>query len=221
MLTSDNVIQHNIYMKIAYNESLKSDHPTYKNVGCLLVDGDDIISCGHNKMLMDNYEQTLLNEKKSRTHLMCHAEEMCLMKKPNNNITNSTILYITAIPCSTCARLIILSGIKNIVCPNTIIGSQWIESCEYSLLLLKSNKINIIHINDYIFKHSGECYCLDCNVFMGINNPRQLCGKSCCNNDDLWYFYDKTTVTTINTSFINEKKRTIVSDDNNKKKRCK
>ena len=152
-------IKHNYYMKLAYDEAQKSNHPANKNVGCILVntgnddsnnDDDGIISYGHNKMLISNYSDNLLNNKKSRTHLMCHAEEMCLTARSNDKkITYSTILYITAIPCSTCARLIILSGIKNIVYPeNALIGSQWKESCEYSQFLLKSEKINIINLKN-------------------------------------------------------------------------
>ena len=36
---------------------------------------------------------------------------------------------------------------------------------------------------------NGECFCLNCNVFMGWQNPRQLCGKYMCDNDDMWYRY--------------------------------
>jgi len=187
-------------MKLAYDEAQKSDHPANKNVGCILVNtgNDDIISCGHNKMLISDYSDDLLNNKKSRTHLMCHAEEMCLTARSNDKkITDSTILYITAIPCSTCARLIILSGIKNIVYPeNALIGSQWKESCEYSQFLLKSEKINIINLKN-LFIHNGACYCLTCNVFMGDDNPRQLCKKSYCDKSELWHYYENKTVVTI------------------------
>lgn len=39
-------------------------------------------------------------------------------------------------------------------------------------------------------RHNGECFCVECNVFMGHNNPRQLCDKIYCNNIDIWYTYD-------------------------------
>lgn len=38
-------------------------------------------------------------------------------------------------------------------------------------------------------KHNGDCFCVDCNVFMGWENPRQLCGKYTCDNEDMWYTY--------------------------------
>jgi dCMP deaminase len=202
-------IKHNYYMKLAYNEAQKSEHPTNKKVGCILINNNDIFSYGHNKMLISDYSTELLNNKNSRTHLMCHAEEMCLAAKSNEQkITDNTILYITAIPCSTCARLIVLSGIKNIVYPeNALIGSQWKESCEYSQFLLKSEKINIIKLKNELI-HNGVCYCLTCNVFMGDDNPRQLCRKTYCDNSELWHCYDNNKiVTVINTSFINKKKR--------------
>ena len=155
---------------------------------------------------------------------MCHAEEMCLAQN-SKKITETTVLYITALPCSTCARYIILSGIKNIVCYNKIIGSQWKESCEYSLQLLKFNNINIVYI-DNMFIHNGVCYCINCNVFMGDNNSRQLCGKTYCKRDNKWYYYYHNNVIVINTDIINEKKRKQTSFDDNdnknyKKKICK
>jgi deoxycytidylate deaminase len=215
----DDNIKHNILMQIAYNESLNSDHPSFKYVGCILVDNDDILSYGHNKMLIKCCDDNLLNERKPRTHLMCHAEEMCLAQN-SKKITETTVLYITALPCSTCARYIILSGIKNIVCYNKIIGSQWKESCDYSLQLFKSNNINIVYI-DNMFIHNGVCYCLNCNIFMGDNNPRQLCGKTHCKYDDKWYYYDNNNVIIINTDIINEKKRKQTSFDDNDNKNCK
>ena len=147
-----NIKKHKKYIKIEKNESLKSDHPNDKKVGSILVDfkNNKIISYGHNKMLIndkDDVNKSLLYNKISRTHLMCHAEEMCLTNKPNNiKIDDSIWMYITAIPCSTCTRLIMLSGIKNLVYIDNIIGSQWKESCKYSLLLLKSNSINKIEL---------------------------------------------------------------------------
>lgn len=43
-------------------------------------------------------------------------------------------------------------------------------------------------------KQMGVCYCLECNVFMGWNNPRQLCNKLNCNNPNTWYAYNEHTI---------------------------
>jgi len=41
------------------------------------------------------------------------------------------------------------------------------------------------------FEWNGIFYCTECNIFMGDQNPRQLCGKTHCDNDGSWHEYDK------------------------------
>ena len=135
---------YNYYLNIAKNISEQSDHPYDKKVGCILVENDEIISSGYNKVILNNYKKEDILERDKRTHLMCHAEEMCLLKLNDNKnsfkITDNTFMFITSIPCSTCSRLIILSGIKNVVYPeNSVIGSHWVESCNYNEIMFKDS----------------------------------------------------------------------------------
>ena len=48
--------------------------------------------------------------------------------------------------------------------------------------------MNSIYLENNLW--DGVCHCLICNLFLGYNNPRQLCSKSYCSNEDLWYSYD-------------------------------
>lgn len=205
---------YNYYMNIAKDISEQSDHPFNKKVGCILVEKDEILSSGYNKIILNNYKQEDILEREKRTHLMCHAEEMCLLKLNNNTnnikITNNTHIFITSVPCSTCTRLIILSGIKNVVYPeNSIIGSHWIESCDFNEIMFKDSDINVIKVSG-IYKHSGRGHCINCNIYMNNNIDRQqLCKAVYCGNKDTWFCHDENKKN-ISVVYSNIKKRKLL-----------
>ena len=122
---------------------------------------------------------------------MCHAEEMCLLKlndnKNDTKITKDTCLFITSVPCSTCTRLIILSGIKNVIYPeNSVIGSHWVESCNYNELMFKDSNINLIKVSG-IYEHDGTGHCINCNLT--IDPDKKLCNITHCSNNNIWHSY--------------------------------
>ena len=101
------------FMSIAYLISSRSTCSRLK-VGCVLVRDNRIISvgyngffsgCPHNSIVVDNHEQATV-----------HAEQNAIADcaKRGVNVNNCTA-YITHYPCINCTKILVASGIKNII----------------------------------------------------------------------------------------------------------
>jgi dCMP deaminase len=108
----------NVYMNIA-KEIATLSHCTRAKVGAVLVDENyNIISYGFNGTPkgFDNVGEHLVDGKLVTKDEVLHAESNAITKiaKSNNSSVDSTI-YVTLSPCLNCAKLIIQSGIKEVV----------------------------------------------------------------------------------------------------------
>lgn len=107
-----------VYMNMAQNIALLS-RAVRKKVGCILVDEhDNIISYGFNgtpKGSDNNCEDIDENGNLVTKPTVLHAESNAITKvaKSNSSSANST-MYVTLMPCLSCAKLMIQSGIKNV-----------------------------------------------------------------------------------------------------------
>ena len=112
-----------------------------KKVGCVIVDNGVIISTGFNKVPNCIHNKTC--EINNNTHwYVLHAEEDAILKLINQNIKlNNPTIYSTLSPCKNCSKLILQSGIKNIIYDEEYRDHEGIE-------LLKAADINIAKFNN-------------------------------------------------------------------------
>ncbi len=86
-----------------------------RQVGCLVVKGQRIISDGYNGT-PSGFENVCEDEGGVTKPYVLHAEANAITKlaRSHNNSDGATI-YITSSPCIECAKLIIQAGIKRVV----------------------------------------------------------------------------------------------------------
>lgn len=91
-----------------------------KKVGAVIAKYGRLLATGYNGTVsgFDNQCETydFFEDKIVTSPYVIHAEQNALMFCAKNGIpTDSTTMYITLSPCSTCAKLIVQAGIKRVV----------------------------------------------------------------------------------------------------------
>jgi dCMP deaminase len=126
------------YINKALEYSLNSNDPS-KKVGCCIVKNNKIISKGCNNPPKDFKNMTWnKGEGLDNKHLyIIHAEAEAIISA-KCDLTNA-ILYTTFFPCNECSKLIIISGIKEIVYLDDKYNNEYI--IEASKILLDSLNI--------------------------------------------------------------------------------
>ncbi|MBP8959299.1 MAG: dCMP deaminase family protein [Bacteroidales bacterium] len=118
----------------------KNSYCKRRQVGALIVKGKMIISDGYNGT-PSGFENVCEDENGITKPYVLHAEANAITKvaKSNNSSEDST-LYVTSSPCMECAKLIIQSGIKRVVCCEKYHSPEGIN-------LLKRAGIEVVYIN--------------------------------------------------------------------------
>ena len=110
------------FMSVAFLSAQRSKDPN-KQVGAVIVGPDRIIlGVGYNGFPRGCADHDLPWAKKSANNnpmetkyaYVCHAEMNAIMNKNSQSLDGAT-LYVTMYPCNECAKLIIQSGIKEVV----------------------------------------------------------------------------------------------------------
>lgn len=118
MKRKDYISWEEYFMGVASLSALRSKDPNTQVGACIVNDEKRIVSIGYNgfpKGANDDVfpwdnEGSLLTTKYA---YVVHAEANAILNA-QSNLSNSTI-YVTLFPCNECAKLIIQSGIKEIV----------------------------------------------------------------------------------------------------------
>lgn len=132
------------FLDLAEYISKWSKDPSQK-VGAVIVDKNRrVLSVGFNGLprdVEDSYER--LNNKDLKLSLIVHAEVNAILFS-NCNLTGST-LYVSLVPCSRCAGLIIQSGISKIVCPRLSdnVSQKWKDSYKLSMSMFKESGVEV------------------------------------------------------------------------------
>lgn len=99
-------------MKIAYEISTNS-YANNKKVGCILVNGNNIIAIGYNGTAPGLDNQCEIDG--VTTNEVMHAESNAIAKCASSvNSSKNSIMYCTLSPCLNCAKLIAQAGIKKV-----------------------------------------------------------------------------------------------------------
>lgn len=106
------------FMDEALNISLKSNDPNTK-VGCVIIKDDKVISSGYNCLEechdINDFPLNIRDGAYFNTKypFMLHSEAMAIIDAKQD--LNEASMYVTLFPCHECAKLIIRSGIKEII----------------------------------------------------------------------------------------------------------
>lgn len=122
--------------------STASKDPSTK-VGAVIVDDDRrVVSVGYNgfpRGVHDTEER--LNNRDLKYSIIVHAERNALLFA-TGSIKGCTIYTYPMMPCSVCASMIIQSGIKKVVAPNSD-NPRWKDHIELSLVLFKEAGVEV------------------------------------------------------------------------------
>lgn len=138
------------FLNLAEQVSLKSKDRSRK-VGAVIVDKHHVIrSTGYNGFPMginDNIEER--HEKPEKYFWVSHAEENSIVTSARHgtSLENCT-MYVTAMPCMNCARLIVQAGIREVVCkpfeinPNNKVRN-WEEDLKRTVMLFREARVEL------------------------------------------------------------------------------
>lgn len=106
------------FMGVADLSSMRSKDPTSQVGACIVDERNHIVGIGYNGFPMACSDDELPWERqgdflKTKYAYVVHAEANAILNS-NSNILNARI-YVTLFPCNECAKLIIQSGIKEVI----------------------------------------------------------------------------------------------------------
>lgn len=100
--------------------SSKRSKDSHTKVGCCIVNSNKrIVSCGYNGMPNNCHDDDMNWNRdgegiNNKYFYVVHAEANAILNGNRSDLLNS-ILYTTLFPCNECAKLIVQSGIKEVV----------------------------------------------------------------------------------------------------------
>ena len=104
------------FMALAFVVAMRSPDPSTKHGSVLCDKKHRLIGAGYNGFLRGCDDQTQPMTRPEKYTRICHSEPNCILNSSIPYDTNGCILYVTGYPCNDCLKIIIQSGIKEIVC---------------------------------------------------------------------------------------------------------
>jgi len=139
----------NYFLTVAETAAAQSKDPNTK-VGCVITDKyDRIISTGFNGLprgIKDTAK--ILNDRDTKLMIILHAEVNAILFAKRDLV--ECILYSTHIPCSSCASLIIQTGIKQVIVGTEVgkeLTERWNTSLELSKKIFKEAGVKIKEVS--------------------------------------------------------------------------
>uniref|UniRef100_T1J3X7 Probable deoxycytidylate deaminase n=1 Tax=Strigamia maritima TaxID=126957 RepID=T1J3X7_STRMM len=134
------------FMANALLSSNRSKDPNTQVGACIVNKDLKIVGIGYNGMPKGCDDDDLpwgknpANPLADKHLYVCHAEMNAIMNKNSSDVENCT-LYVTLFPCNQCAKIIIQSGIKEVV----YMSEKCVDRPEYkaSRLMLTMANINL------------------------------------------------------------------------------
>ena len=137
-------------MGIARAVSLKSKDKSTK-IGAVAVDtGNGIVSTGYNDLPRRIRHTDERHDRPLKYKCTSHAEENLVAQASRKGVSlMGCRIYITSLPpCPTCARLIIQSGITEVIVDGLDVPDRWQEDCGIAKEMLEEADIKIRKINE-------------------------------------------------------------------------
>ncbi len=125
-----------------------------RRVGAILVKDKQILATGYNGAPRDITHcdttgclRQKLNIPSGQRHEICrglHAEQNVILQAASHGVsTTGSVLYVTNVPCSICAKMIINAGIKEVVVLDEYpdkMASEFLKEAKIKLRRLKQSK---------------------------------------------------------------------------------
>lgn len=111
------------FMANAFLAAMRSKDPKTQVGACIVDDDRRIVAIGYNGMptgCSDDelpWTSEIQSDGTNKHSYVCHAEMNAILS--NNSSCKNCVLYTTLFPCNECAKMIIQSGIKEIVYHHT------------------------------------------------------------------------------------------------------
>ncbi|XP_045453578.1 deoxycytidylate deaminase [Melitaea cinxia] len=108
------------FMAMAFLAAKRSKDPSFQVGACIVNEENRIVGVGYNGMPTGCSDDEFPWGKNTPSPLdskylyVCHAEMNAIINSNSTDVKNCTI-YVTLFPCNECAKLIIQSGIKEVV----------------------------------------------------------------------------------------------------------
>lgn len=136
------------WLAVAQTVAEKSKDPSTQ-VGAVIVDEENtIVITGHNGMTQGIEEHPAMWERPTKYDYVLHAELNAVARAARNGRSlRGCTLYVTHYPCNECAKVIVASGIKNVVTGAKPLNSGWTETNEkaYKLFSLSNVEVTTIY----------------------------------------------------------------------------
>lgn len=137
------------FLKLAYEQLSDSiDGPA--GVGAVIIHPDrGLVACGANQLppgILNPDESRTLPGSAEKEYWSEHAERIAVYRAAREGVSlDGCTMHVTLFPCHHCARAIILSGIKDVVCPvpPDIQHKKFGESWKRSVMLLLEAKVAV------------------------------------------------------------------------------
>jgi dCMP deaminase len=136
------------FRNIAQQVKLKSKDVNTQIGAVVVGEHNEIVSTGYNSFPRGIDDSVLeRQDRPEKYYWFEHAERNALYNAALIGVsTKNCTMYLTCgIPCSDCARGIINSGIKKIVCEkiDTTKGTQWVEHSKRSLMMFQESGVEV------------------------------------------------------------------------------
>lgn len=102
------------FMATAFLAAKRSKDPCSQVGACIVNDDKKIVGIGYNGMPTGCSDDDFPWTKKEKHLYVCHAEMNAIVNKNSADIKNCTI-YVVLFPCDQCAKIIIQSGLREVV----------------------------------------------------------------------------------------------------------
>lgn len=131
------------YMQVAY-QFAKLSYAERRQVGCILVKNEQVISFGYNGTPR-GFDNTCELDNTTKPEVL-HAESNAITKVAQSTMgSGGAELYTTTAPCFSCSKIIIQSGISRVYYSETYRDMSGIELLEQANI--EVIRIEPIHVN--------------------------------------------------------------------------
>merc|ERR1712025_22793 len=108
------------FMAVSFLSAMRSKDPATQVGACIVNTDKKIVGIGYNGMPRGCPDEKLPWGKNGQSELdnkymyVCHAEMNAILNKNSESVSGCTI-YVALFPCNECAKIIIQSGIRNVI----------------------------------------------------------------------------------------------------------
>lgn len=120
--------RHAAFMRIAYEQALKSYREGGLPIGAVMVENEDVIAHGHNRRVQDGDPTA-------------HGEMSCLRNAGRRARYDDVTMYTTLSPCMMCTGTILQFGIRSVVVGENVNFPGNIE-------FLRAQGVNVVLLDD-------------------------------------------------------------------------